>query len=296
MLHILGMMLKIAGILLGSILGICLLLLLLVLFVPVRYRVKGAYHEKPDVDAGISWLFPVFNVKILYAGEDWQVTTRIFGFKLKKKEDKPEKRRSEKPETTEQTEHVQAEITEQGESAQSETKQSQPDDTQNLQQADSTEQNEVVPKPKKKSIIQKIREIFEKIKCTIRNICDKIKELIRKKEELQVFIKDEKNREAFRLIKDQLIYLWKHIRPRKLSLTCHFGFDDPSHTGQALAAGAVLYPLYRNKVRLYPDFENKVLEADGYMKGRIRIFPLVLIIIRLWKNKQIRAIVYKFMK
>lgn len=276
MLHILGMILKIAGILLGSILGICLLLLLLVLFVPVRYRVKGAYHERPDVDDGISWLFPVFNVRILYAGEDWQVTTRIFGFKLKKKEDKPQKRRSEKPETTEQTEHVQAEITEQGESAQSEMKQSQPDE--------------------KKSIIQKIREIFEKIKCTIRNICDKIKELMRKKEELQAFIKDEKNREAFRLIKDQLIYLWRHIRPRKLSLTCHFGFDDPSHTGQALAAGAVLYPLYRNKVRLYPDFENKVLEADGYMKGRIRIFPLVLIIIRLWKNKQIRAMVYKFMK
>ncbi len=296
MLHILGMILKIAGILLGSILGICLLLLLLVLFVPVRYRVKGIYHKKPNIDARISWLFPVLNIRILYAGEDWQVITRIFGFKLKKKEDKPQKRESGKPEDTEQSAPVQSETIEQRASEQTETR-FQTDstvpwshDVPNPQETDSAGTQQ------KKSIIQKIREIFEKIKCTIQSICDKIKELIRKKEQLQAFVKDEKNREALRLIKNQLIYLWRHIRPRKLSLTCHFGFDDPAHTGQALAAGAVLYPLYKNKVRLYPDFENKVLEADGYMKGRIRIFPLLLIIIRLWKNKQIRAMVYKFMK
>ena len=288
MLHILGMILKIAGILLGSILGICLLLL--VLFVPVRYRVKGAYHERPDVDARISWMLSILNIRIRYAGEELQVTTRIFGFKLRKKEKKPEASAQQDNRTIPPDEEAES-------SANSPKKQDNeikrlPD----VQKPDDAETQDTVPKRKKKSIIQKIREIFEKIKCTIRNICDKIKELIRKKEELQAFIKDEKNREAFRLIKDQLIYLWRHIRPRKLSLTCHFGFDDPSHTGQALAAGAVLYPLYRNKVRLYPDFENKVLEADGYMKGRIRIFPLVLIIIRLWKNKQIRAMVYKFMK
>ncbi|MBP3542708.1 MAG: DUF2953 domain-containing protein [Lachnospiraceae bacterium] len=293
MLHILGMILKIAGILLGSILGICLLLLLLVLFVPVRYLAKGTYHEKPNVDARISWLFPVLNIRIFYAGEDWKVVTRIFGFKLKKKEDR---RESGKPENTEQSAPVQSQTIQQRASEQTETRLQtdstvpQPNNASNLQQTDSAGTQQ------KKSIIQKIREIFEKIKCTIQSICDKIKELIRKNEQLQAFVKDEKNREAFRLIKDQLIYLWRHIRPRKLSLTCHFGFDDPSHTGQALAAGAVLYPLYRNKVRLYPDFENKMLEADGYMKGRIRIFPLLLIIIRLWKNKQIKAMVYKFMK
>lgn len=292
MLHILGMILKIAGILLGSILGICLLLLLLVLFVPVRYRVRGDYREKPNVDARISWLFPVLHIRILYMGEDWQVVTRIFGFKLKKKEDR---RESGKREDTEQSAPVQSDTIEQRASEQTETK-FQTDSTVPQPNNVSNPQTDSAGTQQKKSIIQKIREIFEKIKCTIQSICDKIKELIRKKEQLQAFVKDEKNREAFRLIKDQLIYLWKHIRPRKLSLTCHFGFDDPSHTGQALAAGAVLYPLYRNKVRLYPDFENKMLEADGYMKGRVRIFPMVLIIIRLWKNKQIRAMVYKFMK
>lgn len=293
MLHILGMILKIAGILLGSILGIILLILLLILFMPVRYRVYASYKDRPDVNARISWLLSAFLVRIRNSDQGFIIKVKILGIPLGRRKSGKDEKASNKREAEErrQPEPERA------------------DEKKQAQKSDKAAEAEVLPGPvnvqepdseqsirKRFSLAEKIRAWIAKIKCTICSICDKIKEIRLKKEELQVFITNEKNREAFRLIKRQLAYLWKHTRPRKLSVACRFGFDDPSLTGQVLAAGALLYPLYRNKVKLYPDFEQKVLEGEAYMGGRIRIFPLLLIIIRLWKNRQIRDAVRKFME
>lgn len=289
MLHIVCMILKIAGILLVSILGLVCLLLLIVLLVPVRYRVKGIYEEKPDVNARISWLFSMLLIRIRYGENGVSVSIRIFGIPIKKKAGGP----GDDTETAD----MDAELPKKQKTVPAESeKPVQLSSESSESEAEELTEDDAQIKKKKTSVREKIHACLQKIKCTIRKICDKIREIGKKKEELQAFVKDERNKEAFRLIKNQLIYCWKHIRPRKFSLTCHFGFEDPALTGQVLAAGAFLYPLYRNKVSLYPDFNQKILAADMYMRGRIRIFPLLLIIIRLWKNKQIRTIINKFMK
>lgn len=293
MLHILGMILKIAGILLGSILGMMLLILLLILFVPVCYRINGSYKEKPDGTVRISWLLSAFSLRICFGDQGLTARVKILGIPLGRrrsrmeKEEKAEPKEAEKgqPKPRSGGEKIAEPEAERHAQAEKERRPAE------IQEPDFTQKS-----GKRISLAEKIRARMEKIKCTIRGICDKIKAVRLKKEKLQSWIRDERNREAFRLIKKQLAYLWKHIRPRKFSLSCRFGFDDPSLTGQALAAGALLYPFYRNKVKLYPDFEQKVLEGEAYMSGRIRIFPLLLIIIRLWKNRQIRAAVGKFMK
>lgn len=280
MLHILGMILKIAGILLVSILGLVLLLLLLVLFVPVCYRIKGIYEETPDIDARISWFFSALLIRIRYDADGVSVTTRIFGFLLKKKEEKnKDEKKLDKPRKIPATEKIPKGKNETAEQV------TVPTSTESVEE-----------KKERPSVAEKIRSWLQKIKCTIQKKCDKIKEIGEKKEKLRAFFKDEKNREAFRLVKSQMICLWKSIRPRKLTASCHFGFEDPALTGYALAAGSVLYPIYRYKINLYPDFTQKILKADVSMHGRIRIFSFLLIIIRLWKNKQIRAVINKFMK
>ena len=89
MLHILGMILKIAGILLGSILGIFLLATLLILFVPIRYQVNGSYQEKINVKAKISWLLSIVKVSIQYGEKGISFKIALFGISLgKKKEQK----------------------------------------------------------------------------------------------------------------------------------------------------------------------------------------------------------------
>jgi len=89
MLHILGMILKIAGILLGSILGMILLLSLLILFVSIRYRVNGSYGEKGpkdlDVKARIYWLFSLIFVDIVYDDRGSSHKIRIFGIPIGRK-------------------------------------------------------------------------------------------------------------------------------------------------------------------------------------------------------------------
>ena len=57
MLSIILLILKIIGITLLIILGILLLLIAVVLFVPVRYRVKVEHGDAFVLDGCVSWLF-----------------------------------------------------------------------------------------------------------------------------------------------------------------------------------------------------------------------------------------------
>ncbi len=297
MLHILGMILKIAGILLGSILGIFLLATLLILFVPIRYQVNGSYQEKINVKAKISWLLSIVKVSIQYGEKGISFKIALFGISLGKK--KEQKRILVREKENSEIEKVQETKEIKENKGIQETKEIK--EKKEIQETKEIEEKKEIREEKEESkekfsFTKKIREIQEKIKYTICTICDKIKTARKKVEDIKDFLQDEKNKEAFRLIKGQLLLLWKHTKPRKYSVTCHFGFEDPAITGQLLGAASMFMPLYKNKVQLYPDFNQKVFLAEGFLKGRVRIFPLFLIILRLWRNKQVRSTVRKFIK
>lgn len=121
-----------------------------------------------------------------------------------------------------------------------------------------------------KGLIEKIKGIFSRIKCTIRGICDKIKELLEKKNRLLAFIRDETHAGAFRKAKKEVFKLLGRLKPKKFLLEARFGFDDPALTGQVLAALAVLYPCFGTAVSLCPDFAQRTFKGKLYIKGRIR--------------------------
>ena len=80
MLHILFLILKIAGFLLLAILGLIILLLMSVLLVPVRYRGQGSFYEKPEGVFRITWLLHLLSVRVSYYGEP-EIQIRILGFR-----------------------------------------------------------------------------------------------------------------------------------------------------------------------------------------------------------------------
>lgn len=121
-----------------------------------------------------------------------------------------------------------------------------------------------------RGFIQKIKELYGRIKCTIQNICDKIKKLLEKKNKIMGFIRDETHVGAFRKAKKEVFKLLKKLRPKKLLLEAEFGFDDPAWTGRTLAAIAPFYPLFGEFVSLRPDFTKRKLTGRLYVKGRIR--------------------------
>jgi predicted CDP-diglyceride synthetase/phosphatidate cytidylyltransferase len=85
MLGIILTILKYAGIILGSLLGIVLILLLLVLFVPVRYDLNGENKEKLQAKGKIHWLFHIVSFQISYENDEMKMVARIFGVPVWKK-------------------------------------------------------------------------------------------------------------------------------------------------------------------------------------------------------------------
>ena len=56
MLHVLLLILKITGIVIACILGLVILVVTAVLFVPVRYKVNADYHDRFKAQTKVSWL------------------------------------------------------------------------------------------------------------------------------------------------------------------------------------------------------------------------------------------------
>ena len=85
MLHGILFILKIIGILLLAVVGLIFAVMLLVLLVPVRYRLKASVLEKnPDVDVRITWLLHLLSVRVRYhpKGGPFELAVRILGIRL----------------------------------------------------------------------------------------------------------------------------------------------------------------------------------------------------------------------
>lgn len=75
------MILKIIGILVLLILGLILAAILLILFVPMRYRADISFDGKPDGEAAVSWLLQAVRIRVSYH-EHADVSGQVLWFKL----------------------------------------------------------------------------------------------------------------------------------------------------------------------------------------------------------------------
>lgn len=309
MLHIILGILKIIGIVLAVLLLLILLLLLGILFVPVRYRIAGSGStenlKEAKAKVNISWLLHIIDICAEYMDGAFKVRLRIFGIPKvlypaqEKKEKRAKRPKAEKPQAVEVTEEAAPQIEQKDEAAkpvQEEVPQTEekPAEAQNETQAqlNETEKKKSI-REKINGILDKIKDIREKIKsiwekiCAIpekiRNICDKI----------HYYIEILKS-ETFKTVAGRgwkyIKYILRHIRPRKIKGSLHYGLDDPSLTGQITGAAYLLLPENCEKVRLLPDFEKKICEGDLIVKGHIRLCHLAYVGLRLLFDKELRRL------
>ena len=140
-----------------------------------------------------------------------------------------------------------------------------------------------------RKLSQKLREILEKIKCTWKNLCDKIKNIADKKDKILEFLEQENHKAAFARGKKELVWVKRFLKPKKLRVKLHFGFEDPYHTGQVLALCGMLYAFVGENMDLEPDFEKRVLDGTVYIKGRIRAVHMAIFAVKLLLDKNIRS-------
>lgn len=151
------------------------------------------------------------------------------------------------------------------------------------------------------SITNAIKNIIDKIKEFIKAVKDKIVQLFNTATDIKLkiklitdFLQDTVNREGFRLTYSEIKKILKHILPGRLKSTIKFGTGDPCSTGQALGAMSIIYSFYGDKVTITPDFENKVLEGKHYAKGRIRLITILIIVLKLIKDKRFKQLKRNF--
>ena len=328
MVHIILLILKIAGIVLLSLLGILILLVLMVLFVPVRYNISADYHSRLTANIKISWLLNVLRLKASYAN-DLSVKAYAMFFKIFDNNSDKEKKQKNKEgdkciddmyvaDSSQETAGQYAagrqnetsgagnsqDTAVQVEALEADIKQHIESRSNNQHNEDDKHNRQSVSQPHKKkdligrlkaalnSVKDKLISIKSKFKKLLKAIADKKRSAWQKINDLKVIINDEENKELVRLIKKELKELIREITPVKYDVNVRYGCEEPYMTGRILGVIAVIYGITGVQFNITPEFEQKVLEGDIYMKGRVRIYRLLLIALRVYKNNRFRKLVF----
>ena len=348
-----------------SLLGILILLVLMVLFVPVRYNISADYHSRLTANIKISWLLNVLRLKASYAN-DLSVKAYAMFFKIFDNNSDKEKKQKNKEgdkciddmyvadssqetagqyaagrqnetsgagnsqDTAVQVEALEAEkavadkkiVADEAlektdeKASRSSSKErleeihKKADIKQHIESRSNNQHNEddkhnrqSVSQPhKKKDLIGRLKAALNSVKDKLISIKSKFKKLLKaivdkkrsawqKINDLKVIINDEENKELVRLIKKELKELIREITPVKYDVNVRYGCEEPYMTGRILGVIAVIYGITGVQFNITPEFEQKVLEVDIYMKGRVRIYRLLLIALRIYKNNRFRKLV-----
>ena len=300
MIHILLLILKIIGITILAVLGLILLVLALVLFVPVFYRVRIIHNPRQTkVSAKVSFLWPVVSVAVQYL-KKLSYTVRIFGIPIldseKPKKEKVKKPKKQKPKKQKKV-PAKKEETPEDIFVPLENPGSLPKDNPEEEETtqDSVQQPKEEPKKEKKpGLFAKIKAKIQKLRETIRKIVTKIKKLAHQKDEVLRILGKPETKTAIKFAWGKLGRLLKHILPRKVKGYVAYGADNPATTGQVLGILSVVYARTGQLLEIRPNFTEKQLETDVLIKGRIQFFTLLVIAIKVALNKEIRQVIKEF--
>ena len=327
MLHIILLILKIIGIVLLSIVGIILLAFVCVLFVPVRYRVRLVREEgenAPPVTAyvKVTWLLHFINILVRYPAEVI-VRVRILIFTLFRIPEKDKKAHKEKTsqKTSPKGKNKQGKGQEQQEEVSAEVEISEDKQEQTVSEEQESAAVSVVPESyeafggadedsaereedsedeenpsffgKIRLFFKKIKKFFQNIRYTIRQFCDKIKSVLDNIQYYREVLEGEPFRNSMELCKKELSWMFKKLKPDKFEADFIVGMEDPASTGEILAVCGILYPLIGPHIRVVGDFECEKMRLEGrlYIRGKIRAFTFLRIVLRIYFNKNIKQLI-----
>lgn len=147
---------------------------------------------------------------------------------------------------------------------------------------------------KKLNIFAKIEEIKEKIETKWTAFTETFLSLNNKKEAVLKFINAEGTADGIFYLLTQSKILIKMILPKKIKGWLRFGTGDVYTEGQYLTYLCFVYPLYAGKFDIIPEWEEEVIEVDASFSGKIRMFAMLLIGLKLLFSKKVKALLRNF--
>ena len=289
MLHVLLFILKILGIILLAVLGLILAGVLLALFVPVRYRADGSFYKISRGEACISWLFRTFRVTASWE-EKLVVTVKVlwlqpFQETLWEREPETEDTGNEDPWAG--MDDCFPPYGPEGEMSGAGSSQEEPvigpgagqeeagipvdQEPEMVHMAEllgaGKESPDRLPQQTGMEEAEKRPSRLERLKNAAARMRERFHSAKMKYRKLKRTLADEENKKTFRLVRRQIVRLIRHLLPQTLKGTLRFGFEDPSYTGQVLAAVSPFYGVYARSFTLIPEFEEKILEGEVHIRG-----------------------------
>lgn len=291
MISIILSILKIIGIVLLCILGLILTAIIVVLFVPVRYKIIAdsdinEVNKDYHVTAKFSWLLCLVRGRYNYPSEDGLIVKvgpfTVYGAE---KKEKPPKKKKKKDKETEMSVKEDASTSD---SSKEEIIEKEIEDN-------STEKEDIyIGSVKRKTLKEKIIYTWQKICDKINKVFTKIKYILANIKKYIGIIQTVEFKEAFELCKGSLARLFRMIKPRKLKISGKVGMTSPDQTGYVCAAIGVISPFFKKQIHVIPDFDNFVIKGNVLIKGRIYIFVVLIVGIKVFFDKNIRKVVEMF--
>ena len=143
---------------------------------------------------------------------------------------------------------------------------------------------------KKFNIISKIKQIAEKIKAKWKAFKDRFKSLNIKKNAIIGFLNADGTLSGAGYLLTQGKRLIKMIFPKKIEGWLRFGTGDVYTEGQYLSYLCLLYPLYGRKFEIWPEWDEEVFETDAAFSGRITMFIVLLVALKVLFNKKVKLL------
>lgn len=270
---ILVAILKWIGILIGAVLGSCLLLAVLVVFVPVRYRVRGSSRKEITYSFKFSWLLSILSVKKKEHSD--RIRLYLFGIPIRclSGGDKEKKKATKKNRTEQSPAHKSQAADDQEKKA--ECRQEKKKSSQKSVQTTKPDQKQAKGKSRRKA--RKGKKQKKKKTFSFRKVSSIIS-----------FVKQDWDvvKRLFGVLKELIHYL----SPTKVRGEAVIGTGDPASTGLVFG-GLSLFPVfYQEGVQITPDFEEKRFEAEGIIKGRLRLIYFLRLLFRLYKDSELKRL------
>ena len=287
MLTILFKILSILGILLLILLGIALVVILLVLFFPVCYKMSGKKNaEEMQFAAKIKWLFGLVRVSYSYPVPG-KLLAKVLFFTVY--DSSAEKKNSAPGEDTHTAPNkdITTLLSDDTDMAKTDTA----TDTEASANA-KTSVEENTPGPQQETS-GKLAGFFEKIRYTIRKICDKIKYILKNISFYKELWNDPDTKGLLQHAGKRIGHILKRLRPRKLEVNARVGTGSPDTTGYLYGIYGMILPKLGKGVCITPDFEQAILEGDFKASGHFTIACVLFHSARLLMDKRLQQLKHK---
>lgn len=283
--------LKIIGIVIGSLILFIIAVIAVILASPIFYKGQIIYKEDLSVKIKVCHIFRLVYGFLNYKNDKLDYYIRILWEKIddsgdgaakKKRKIKKSKKKDKKRQKRLQRAGVSTETVKQDKSFVNETgevKLENHEETKNY-----TEYQKSFSKEHKKSIFKRLKSLYNVIKQKIIYYINNLKKIMTQ-------INDKENRDA-------VVYTLKMIKQpvsfvvnKKLKIRMKLGTDDPAKTGEILGISYAAAALLGVDLVIEPDFENEIFELDAGFKGHVSVFKVIVWLLKLYSNEKIQIVV-----